>query len=86
MTEQSEVTLDLLHHFEHSEFNIRTVDLGPRVIVVQGRASHDDWRVVALDVHARTQFLLPSFADAARGADEVSILVSAFQVYIPSTA
>lgn len=71
------MTLDLLHQFEHNEFNIRSVDLGPRVIVVQGRAPHDGWRVVALDVHARTQFLLPSLTDMAREADEVGIVVHA---------
>ncbi|KAG8215020.1 hypothetical protein J3R82DRAFT_8428 [Butyriboletus roseoflavus] len=74
VTEPSEVALDLLHQFEYRAFVIDAVDLGPRVIVIQGRMGLDvdaDWRLVALDVHARMQFLLPSFIDAAWEATEM---------------
>ena len=72
--EQSEVTLDLLHQFEHSAFVIRNVGLGPRVVVIQGQLGPDpgaDWHLVALDVFTRTQFLLPSFTNATSEAPEV---------------
>ncbi|KAF8142060.1 hypothetical protein EV363DRAFT_1426031 [Boletus edulis] len=62
--EQSELTLDLVHQFEYSTFVIDAVDLGPRVIAIQGVVGQDfnaDWRLIVLDVHTRTQFLLPSF-------------------------
>lgn len=68
------MTLDLLHQFEHGVFTIDTVDLGPRVIVIQGRVdrgAEEDWRLVALDVHSRTQFLLSPFAHAPWEATEV---------------
>ncbi|KAG6374724.1 hypothetical protein JVT61DRAFT_4095 [Boletus reticuloceps] len=70
--ERSEVTLDLLHQFEHRAFLTDTVNLGPRVIVIQGIIPGDGFdsgrRLVALDVHART--LLPSFTHATWGAAE----------------
>lgn len=74
------MTLDLLHQFEHSAFDVDVVDLGPRVIVIQGRVGPDieaDWRLVALDVHTRTPFLPPSFTHATWEAAEVrtSLLV-----------
>ncbi|KAF8433206.1 hypothetical protein L210DRAFT_3556659 [Boletus edulis BED1] len=67
--EQSELTLDLLHQFEYSTFVIDAVDLGPRVIAIQGVVGPDfvvDWRLIVLDVHTRTQFLLPSFTLASQ--------------------
>ena len=67
---QSEVTrLELLHQSERSAFafpDVR-VSLGPRVIVVLG----GDGYIVALDVHTRTQFLVPSFINAFLVAVEV---------------
>ena len=62
--EQSEVTLDLLHYFEHSALDISAVDLGPRVVVIHGQVGFDLWHLVALDVYTRTQLLLPSFTYA----------------------
>ncbi|KAG6374664.1 hypothetical protein JVT61DRAFT_4030 [Boletus reticuloceps] len=67
--EQSELTLDLLHQFEHSMFIVKAVDLGPRVIAIQGVVGQDfnaDWRLIVLDVHTRTQFILPSFTLASQ--------------------
>ncbi|KAF8142083.1 hypothetical protein EV363DRAFT_1249246 [Boletus edulis] len=67
--EQSELTLDLLHQFEHSTFIVDAVDLGPRVIAIQGVVGPDfnaDWRLIVLDVHTHTQFLLPSFTLASQ--------------------
>ena len=79
VAEDFEVTLDLLHQFEHDEFRIRSVDLGSRVIVIQGRVGYArEWHVVALDVHARTQFILPSLVGAAWGTHEVGFLVNLF--------
>jgi hypothetical protein len=73
---QFDMTLDLLHQFEHDVFTIDAVDLGPRVIVIQGRVgsgSDDDTerRLVALDVHTRTQFLLSSFTHVPFETDDV---------------
>ena len=62
---RSNVTLEPLHQLEHNWSHINAVDLGPRVIVVQGQVGRDrnaDWRLVALDVQTRTQLLLPSFS------------------------
>lgn len=74
VAEPSEVTLDLLHQFEYDAFTVDVVDLGPRVIVIQGRVGSEvgaDWRLVALDVHTRMQLLLPSFTHATWEAAEV---------------
>jgi hypothetical protein len=69
--EQSEVTLDLLHQFEHSAFDMSAVDLGPRVVVIHGQVGFDLWRLVAFDVYTRTQFVLPSFTHATWEAPDV---------------
>ncbi|KAF8437083.1 hypothetical protein L210DRAFT_3641060 [Boletus edulis BED1] len=73
--EQSEVTLDLLHQFERGAFNcIDTVDLGPRVIVVNvgGRVIEGGWHHVVLDVHTHTQFMLSSFVSDIKWDSEVA--------------
>ncbi|KAF8141998.1 hypothetical protein EV363DRAFT_41426 [Boletus edulis] len=55
--EQSGVTLDLLHQFVSLTMLTDSINLGPRVIVFQNDKGR---RVVALDVHTRTEFLIPS--------------------------
>ncbi|KAG6370935.1 hypothetical protein JVT61DRAFT_10798 [Boletus reticuloceps] len=55
--EQSGVTLDLLHQFVSSSTFIESINFGPRVIVFQNDKGR---RVLALDVHSRTEFLIPS--------------------------
>ncbi|KAF8437075.1 hypothetical protein L210DRAFT_3647402 [Boletus edulis BED1] len=55
--EQSGVTLDLLHQFVSLTMLTGSINLGPRVIVFQNDKGRP---VVALDVHTRTEFLIPS--------------------------
>ncbi|KAF8449409.1 hypothetical protein L210DRAFT_2663152 [Boletus edulis BED1] len=62
--EQSEVTLDLLHQFEHYRFRIGLVEIGPRVIVIQGHDLDDEF-LFALDVCTHTMFTLSPCGDAA---------------------
>ncbi|KAF8556469.1 hypothetical protein OG21DRAFT_1506574 [Imleria badia] len=71
--DESDMTLDLLHQFEYSVFNIDAVDLGPRVIVIQGYDSDAHRFLVALDVHARIQYLLPSYTHATWDATEITL-------------
>ncbi|KAF8556470.1 hypothetical protein OG21DRAFT_1483087 [Imleria badia] len=79
------IASNLLHQFEHDVFTIDAVDLGPRVIVIQGRVgsgSDDDTerRLVALDVHTRTQFLLSSFTHVPFETDDILLTeVAAFE-------
>ncbi|KAN0088836.1 hypothetical protein V8E55_005893 [Tylopilus felleus] len=62
--EKSEVTLGLLHQLEYAMTPyIHFVQLGPRMIVIQGRFG-DRLDFVAMDVHSRTLFILPSFITA----------------------
>ena len=72
VTEQSEMTLDLLLQLEQEAiFDVQSVDLGPRVIVVQAVVRPGgDWHVVAFDVHSRTRLLFPPFTYAMWGVDE----------------
>ncbi|KAF8127417.1 hypothetical protein EV363DRAFT_1452345 [Boletus edulis] len=72
--EQSELTLDLLHQFEYSTFVIDAVDLGPRVIAIQGVVGPDfvvDWRLIVLDVHTTvpSSFFYPCLANQELGLD-----------------
>ena len=55
-------------------FNIHSVDLGPRTIIVQGSVPVNNRCVVVVDVHTRTQFLLP-LTDETWKTDEVRISV-----------
>ncbi|KAF8449420.1 hypothetical protein L210DRAFT_3641004 [Boletus edulis BED1] len=71
--EQSRVTLDLLHQFNAPRTFSESVSLGPRVIVFQNDMNR---RVVAMDVHTRTQFLIPSIhavMEAARITESAPI-------------
>ncbi|KAG6374696.1 hypothetical protein JVT61DRAFT_4065 [Boletus reticuloceps] len=62
--EQFKVTLDLIHQFKHYGLDIDSVDLGPRVIVIQGQDIEGGFHLFALDVHTRTEFELSPFVDA----------------------
>ena len=76
---RSNVTLEPLHQLEHNWSHINAVDLGPRVIVIQGQVARDrnpDGCLVALDVQTRTQLLLPAFT-------HVMLEVSLFQPRVP---
>ena len=78
VTEQSEVILDLLHKSEHSKFDIHSVELGPRVILVQGTAGpSDDWHAIALDVHTHVEFPLPPLTNVLL-EDEVGLSLMHF--------
>lgn len=71
------MTLDLLHQLGSYAY-IDTVNLGPRMIVIQASGTsagdpHINWDFIALDMHARTQFLL---THATREVVEVGLLCS----------
>ena len=71
VTEQSEVTLDLLFQFEHNTFIVYSVRLGPRVITVQGCGADSDRLVFTLGVHTCTQFLFPPLPGKVWEGDKV---------------
>ncbi|KAF8141992.1 hypothetical protein EV363DRAFT_1309591 [Boletus edulis] len=71
--EQSGVTLNLLHQFVAPRTFSESFNLGSRVIVFQTDMGR---RVVAMDVHTRTQFLIPSIhavMEAARITESAPI-------------
>lgn len=69
VVKKSKVSLELLHQFEHNEYS-HSVQLGPRAIVIQ---NHPGDVVIAMDVHTRTKFLMPSFSDAMMEATGVNL-------------
>ncbi|KAF9219774.1 hypothetical protein BS17DRAFT_811004 [Gyrodon lividus] len=61
--EGPEVSLSPIYQFENKDFDIETVELGPRVLAVQSIVDpgRHDRCLVALDIRTRTQFMLPPF-------------------------
>ncbi|KAF8142005.1 hypothetical protein EV363DRAFT_1468924 [Boletus edulis] len=72
---QSDITMDPVYRSpEYSTFDVQFVDLGPRVIVIQGRLGPNldtDWRFIVLDVLTRTELLIPPFTHATWQAAEM---------------
>lgn len=75
MGEQSQVTLDLLHHFECPVFIVNVVDLGPRLFIVQviPRRSDPDFNIIAMDVHTCTHFIGLCDTEGSRGGRSLFI-------------
>ncbi|KIJ20631.1 hypothetical protein PAXINDRAFT_95698 [Paxillus involutus ATCC 200175] len=59
--EGAEVSLEPIHQFKNKDFDIQTLELGPGVLVIQGKMDpdSDDRCLVAFDIHTRTQLKLP---------------------------
>ena len=64
---EAPVTMDVIHRFEDGLFEVMAVDLGPCVIVIQGRNLDvaGDWNslIIVVDVHTRTELVLSSYFD-----------------------